>query len=435
MQIAPTARLLTSITFSLLLMAACAPLADTPAQTEAPTVAVTPTQLDRLTPIPTTEATPVEDQTLTLWLPDKLVPASSGGDVDLLNEQIAAFSASRDSLNVEARRRQVGELGGIMPTLQSAQGVAPGALPDLTLMRRASLQTAVELDLVRPLDSIVAEPELSDFFPAALELGRVGDTLYGLPYALEVQHMIVTTDANRPTDATFETYLDVGGAYLLPAAGTNTLSNTILLQYLAAGGSVSSERVLQMDEDALLAVLSFYEQAMQQGILPPEVLDYDDTDDYQSPLRQGDFSSALVTSQQYLELLEEGIRYPFAPLPTNDGGLITTLDGWMWVVPTEDADGQSRAADFLGWIMEPGRQGEYVRSLNLIPSQRTELDANYEPDYAAFLEDLLPSARLPLTEVAVSAPARAIQGALVAVVSGEQTAEEATADVMQQIED
>ena len=223
----------------------CTVFESDPTPTPTATIAPTPTELNNQTPLPTAEATPDQPDTLTLWLPDTLFPTGSTDDANLLNQQIADFAETRDDLNIEVRRRRVGEPGGIMSTLRAARDVAPGAMPDLTLLRRESLANAVQQDLVQPLEGIVPTSIVGDLFSPALELGQVNGTMYGLPYALDMQHMIYSQDVGWSGTPTFETYLSSEMNYLFPAARTNALNTTFLLQYLAAGGEISTANTLR----------------------------------------------------------------------------------------------------------------------------------------------------------------------------------------------
>ncbi len=416
-------------------LAGCTVFESAPPPTPTATVVATPTQLSNQTPLPTAEPTPDQPDTLTLWLPDILFPASGTDNANLINQQIADFAETRNDLSIEVRRRRVGEPGGIMSTLRAARDVAPGAMPDLTLLRRESLTNAVQQDLVQPLEGIIPTSIVGDLFSPALELGQVSGTMYGLPYALNMQHMIYPERVGWSGTPSFDAYLTSDINYLFPAARTNALNDTFLLQYLAAGGDISADNTLTVDEDVLLTLFTFYQTAAEQGTLSVDVLDYNSHTDYQALIAEGEFGAALVTVNLYFELVENGGTYAVSALPTQSGQSTTILNGWMWVMNTSDPAQQEHVAAFLNWMLDPARQGEYVRSLGLLPSQQAAFDNQYDPNYAAFSTMLLNRSRLPLTEVANSSAARAMQSALVAVIAGELTAQEATDTVIDQVTD
>lgn len=399
--------------------------------TATPAPSVTPNPATA-TPIPTVEATPDEPESLTLWIPDVLVPSSaSGASTDLLNQQIAAFAESKEGITIEVRRKQVNEVGGIMPTLRTAHEVAPGALPDLTLLRREDLLQATGAELIQPMEGIVSSAIIGDFYPRVLSLGQVDGTLYGLPYAVEIQHVVYTVPATA-TEPMFASYLENDVSFVFPvqASGINPV---FLVQYLEAGGQINANGGLVLNEDALLTVFEFYEEAAAQNLVSPDVLEYTRPADYRAMINDQAAASFVVGADLYLELLQSELSLRVASIPTASGEPITSLNGWMWVMTTTDSDNQALASEFVDWMMNIERQGEYVQSLNLLPSQRTTLRRWYNEDYATFVASVMEDARLPLMDASNSSVARAMQGALVTVIAGERTAEQATQDVIDQL--
>jgi ABC-type glycerol-3-phosphate transport system substrate-binding protein len=418
----------------LLPVTACAVLPG-PAQTDVPLTAnPSPAPSAVPTTIQAVAATPPQGpEILTLWLPDTLIPTTGDDTPDLLSEQISAFSEANENLNIEIRRKLVRETGGIMPTLQTATGVAPGVLPDLTLVRRGDLLAAVEADLVEPMEGMVSSAIVGDLFGAALDLGQVDGTLYGLPYALEIQHVVYAPSTTPFEVPSLDMYLEANVPLLLPIGSAGSLNTVFLTQYQAAVPRAVGGSTLATDEDTLLALFTFYEQAATQGILAANATTYLRPTDYQTLLDANDFGGAVVSSALYLELAATRPDLQVATIPTLDGEPATNLDGWMWVITNNNPTRQGLTRDFLNWMLDTDRQGEYVRALNLLPSQRTALRRWYDEGYASFVLSIMPNATPQYIGAANSAVARAVQTGLVAVVTGERTAEQATQDVLNQI--
>ncbi len=414
----------------------CSQFQGDPAPTQ--DAAATPTQeaTDIVTPttIPTVEATPEEAQSLTLWIPDVLMPTTSGEDVtNVLNEQIAAFATSENGVPVEVRRKRVRDAGGILQTLRSAREVAPNVVPDLTLMRREDLLTAAQAEAIIPLEGIVSSTTVGNLYPAALQLGQHDGQLYGLPYSLEVEHVIYNPQETPALTPRLSAYLEAELPLLFPAQRDNSLSTVFLVQYVAAGGTVSAGGALELNEAALLQTLQFYEDALADELITDTVLDYSRSLEYRPLLASGDYTTAVVSSQLYLELLDTGDGLPVGFIPTASGEALTALNSWMWVMSTTDPSRQVVVADFLDWMMETDRQAAYVRSLYMIPSQQSAVRQAYDGEYLAFISELLANPDLPPTNAANGAVARAMQTALVSVIAGELTAEEATQSVVDQV--
>ncbi|HEX2907116.1 MAG TPA: extracellular solute-binding protein [Phototrophicaceae bacterium] len=382
----------------------------------------------------TPEVTAAAPVTLTIWWPEPLAPV---GDVEVaavLSQQTNTFEATYTDVIVESRLKKPGDVGGIMETLRTASAVAPGALPDLTLLRREDLLAAVQAGLVQPLEGLVSSAILGDLYTAALELGQVDGQLYGLPYLLEVQHIAYWGDAPSGDYATFENVLAQKRPFVFPASGADGISPVVLLQYLSAGGSLADISVGEINEDALRAVLTFYEQAAKDEVVDATILNYASYRDYLPALQDESVAAAVVPSSVYLNLGAQEQPLAFAPVPVQAGQPTTILNGWLWVMTAKNANDRTAAANFLNWMVDVERQSQYSQALHMLPSLRRGLrQIGINAAYSDFVTQLLGNAVLPVPELSNSATARAIQNALTAVISGQRTAVAATEEVLTQL--
>lgn len=439
----PASRLLVLALLLSLMMAGCgaAPESETAAQstaaiataTPAPSVTAPPVIIPTITTVAQATLSPAEPVELALWWPEPLAPLDDEDAADLLSEQISAFQTTNRDVIVDFRLKRAQEVGGIMSTLRTASAVAPGALPDVTLLRRSDLLAAAQAGLIYPLDASVSAASLDDMHASAVELGRVEGQLFGLPYALEIQH--IAYDADRYPDGgwSYDEVLEQGKSFVFAAGRANVLSDVFLVQYLAGGGSLTDTGVLIAEEEVLRRQFRFYEQAVSAGLLDSIVLEYTHPTNYQQELAQGSLGAGVVTSTIYLNLIENDAPTAFDIIPTDSGAPTTVLDGWMWVFTSADPDRQALAMRFVGWMMDVERQGAYNHAVNTLPSQRTALRQWEDPVYADFVDRLLEGAVLPLGEASGSTTARVIQTALASVISGQRSAAEAAQDVIAQL--
>jgi ABC-type glycerol-3-phosphate transport system substrate-binding protein len=422
-----------------LLLAACAPgqmvfvteSAITEVLLTSTPVAQAPTQPQP--PTPTFDAQPLAPTNMVIWWPEPIAPVNNEAAALLREDQVGDFQTAQGNVIVQIRLKMASDLGGILSTLRAASPVAPGALPDLTLMRREDLLIAAQAGLIYPLEGHLSSAILGDLYRAGLSLGQIDGVLYGLPYLLEAQHM-----AYRPLDAQppsrFADFLAEQLTFALPAAQANRLSSVLMTQYLDAGGAIGESGTIELNPEALLTTLQFYEEAVALNLIDPAVLNYVTSADYTGNILAGTLDGGLVTSTQYLNLLGTGASLDFGPVPTASGTVTGEINGWLWVMTTSSADRQALAARFLVWMMNAPRQGEYSRAINMLPSQRTALQTWPESAYLTFIRQLFNNARLPLSDAEGGAVARAAQNALVAVLSGETTAEQALADLVERAE-
>jgi ABC-type glycerol-3-phosphate transport system substrate-binding protein len=280
---------------------------------------------------------------------------------------------------------------------------------------------------------------LNDLHPVIAELGSVDEQAYGLAYMVDVEHMAFLEGVETPGRWRFEDVLESEFAFVFPAGRVNTLSSVFLAQYLDAGQSqtASAELLLggelAIDENVLRRVFEFYEAAVEEGVIEPEVLEYLTPTDYATPLVEGEINAGVVTSSLYLTLRAEGAALDYGLIPTSSGEAATVADGWMWVLTTPDAGQQEAAMLFLNWMMGVERQERYSRAVHMLPSQRTALNGLSDTDYAAFVDGLLTRATLPLSDTGGGTPARVMQSALAMVIGGQRTADQATREVIAQL--
>lgn len=397
-----------------------------------PTPETTPEATPEPTAPATDEPTAQEQITLNIWWPEPLAPIDNQDAADLLSEQISAFQAANRDISVVFRLKKAQDVGGIMSALRSSNLVAPGAIPDLTLMRRSDLLTAAQGNLIAPIDARIETAILDNLHPRVSALGRFNDRLYGLPYNVEVQHIAFQDGLYPSDDWSFSSVLANEMAFVFPAGRATSLSDVFLAQYRSATATLDST-ALNIDADQLQALFEFYEQAVSEGVIDPIVLEYILSDDYRSGLVSGTVPAGIVTSTLYLKMLAQGAPLDFAPIPTASGEATSVVDSWMWVLTSGDAEKQEAALRFLNWMLDVDRQDEYNQAIYMLPSQRSALRQREDTNYATFVDTVLSDATLPLSESAGSLTARIIQSALASVISGQRTAENATLDVMAQL--
>lgn len=420
------------------LASACAPQGAQPTEvlvteeisltpTLAPTV-VEPTPVA----ISTEDAASPERVTLNIWWPEPLAPIDNQDAAELLSQQISAFQAANRDVIIQFRLKKAQDVGGIMSALRSASLVAPGAVPDLTLMRRSDLLAAAQSSLIVPIDEQAESAILDNLHPMVNALGHFNERLYGLPYNVEVQHLAYQSGLYDAQNWDFADVIGDARAFVFPAGRATSLSDVFLAQYRSATESQSST-TLNVDADQLEALFQFYQRAVTANVITPTVLEYIVPDDYRSGLQAGTIPAGVVTSTMYLEMLAEGALLSFAPIPTATGIPTTLVDGWMWVLTSADAEQQAVALRFLNWMLDVERQGQYNAAIYMLPSQRSALRQWDDAEYALFADTLLSNATLPLSESAGSLTARVIQGALASVISGQRTPEQAAQDVVTQL--
>ena len=415
----------------MVLLAACgsANANDNPTPAQQAEVQVTTTPLPvvaQSTPLPTQEVPFSDLSTLTIWWPDSLAPADQPEVTALIGEQIEAFDQSEDSMiDVEFRRKRYQDVGGIIATLRSANSVAPGALPDITLLRRSEVLAAAEEGLIYPMEGLVASAVLGDLYDSSIELGQVNDEIYGLAYMLDVNTLVYHPDEAN-SDWMFDAVLERGQGWAFPARRANGLSNVVYAQYVDVANRSLNPASPNIDSDALLQVFEFYEAGVNAELFGDDVRDYTAISDYADDLMSGDINAGILNSTQYIALRADGRDLMLGSIPTQSGDPMGVLDGWMWVITTNNADQQAIAERFLNWMMETGRQSDFSNAVLMLPSQKSALQ-RFDDDLVDvnLIDSILENAVIPLPENGGGTLVRNVQRAFNDLMAGEVTAEEA----------
>jgi ABC-type glycerol-3-phosphate transport system substrate-binding protein len=371
---------------------------------------------------------------LTIWWPDSFALGENNSLQQLLLEQSDAFAQTQANLVIEHRLKAVGTIGGIMSTLRNARNVAPNALPSLTLLRRQDLVVAQREGLIQSLEGGIPSSIQGDL-SSVLALGQINGELYGLPYLLDLQMMVYHPEEGvNYSDWSYAGVLEREANFVFAAGRTSGLNDVLLLQYLSNGGGLNPDGLLALDEDALLHSLEFYQAARDLGLVDELSLNHSNSSTYQADFQSGAFDMAIFNSSSYLQLYAQDSSLAIAPIPTEDGRQSSLLNGWVWVLVTDEPAERAVAMDYLAWMMDSTRQAEFAEASFNLPSRQTAMELGLAAD--APLEpilQLLENPVLPLSDSETGTLGSSIQSAFASVLQGTSNAEDATQMVISQV--
>lgn len=391
-----------------------------------PTPAATATATPTVSP---TGETP-EPTTLTIWFPDTLLPANADAVAAIVEADIAEFSNTQGGIIVDLRRKAEGDVGGIMAILRSASSVAPGALPDITLLRRNDLMRAVEDGLIQPIEGRVASAVIADLFPAALRLGRADDQLYALPYLADVYLFAYGADSDPVDRMTFDAVLGLNRPFVVPAASSSGVADVLWLQYSAAGGILDAESSLT--EAAVEAVFSFYDMLRAEDLIVPGSVDYASPSEYSRGVASGQIPSGIIKTSHLAQFADSDRQTRFSSIPTSTGDPVSSIDAWMWVIVTQDPEQQAIAGRFINWMMNAERHGTFAQAVSIPPTQRNALRRwSFSGLENALLSDLMTNAFAVDQLDESGGTARAMQAAWIDLITGQLNAQEAVSSALQ----
>jgi len=405
-------------------------------------------------PAPETSVAPVAEptgmpvvsnaMTLTMWTTVSFSPTMAITSGQILAQQADLYEADHPRVRLKFVLKEPYGKGGLLDFLSTTGVVVPGLLPDLMILDVEELGTAVQTGLVQPLDGLIPEDLLADLYPFAREAATFNGQLYGLQFQADLDHLIYNTGKMTSPPRTWSNVLSGPGPYLFPAGGKAGLVNdAFLVQYLAvqdqsqAGGPDSPF----LNADNLTRVLQFYRDAWSGGRVPAKITSYHTADDVWNDFAAGQAALAQVSAHRYLLAmrqsrssggdLEQVPGSAVAPVPAANGPATPITRGWVLVLVTGDPGRQLAAVDWMVQLMGPAANAAWNEAADYLPTRAAAM-AEWRPGdgYSQFIRQQLLAARSRPLLPDYTRVAAALQEAVVAVLNGTATPQEAASQAI-----
>jgi multiple sugar transport system substrate-binding protein len=367
---------------------------------------------------------------LTLWTVEAISPRAEGEAGRVFGSGLRAFENTYPDISISVVLKNESGKGSVLDYLRTAGQAAPSVLPDVVVLNIVDLAQAARTGLVVPLDGLVSPLLVSDLLPAARAAGTIDGQLVGIPFEMDVEHLIYNTNKVTSTPIVWTDVISANTNYVFPAKGRNGLVNdAFLIQYLALGGRLQNEEGQPfLDEQALRTVLGYYRQGVEEGVISPDVLTISTPDDIWPIYISAQVGITHVNAHRFLSDRSVLRSTQFADIPTREGTPLTIGRGQVLAIVARDPAQQAAASRLIEWLMAPDNNAMWNRTRAYIPTRYAAFDmlGNNDP-YWPFLRRQL--------EIAVPPPAfpeydqigRVLQQAVVEVLSDEATPEEAAA--------
>jgi ABC-type glycerol-3-phosphate transport system substrate-binding protein len=373
--------------------------------------------------------------TLTIWTTEVFSPTQAITTGMILATQAAAFEETHPDVRLKFVLKKPYGKGGILDFLLATEAVVPDLLPDLVLIDVDELNTAVQANVIQPLDQLIPADIVADLYTFARDAATANGQLYGLQLWADLDHLIYNTGKMTISPRSWPGVLSNPGPYIFPAGGQSGLVNdAFLIQYLAARPQPSdtSSETPFLEQEALVGVLQFYMDGVSQGVFPAEIVDYHNTDDCWRAYQAGDAALAQVSAHRYLADRDRLQSTAVAAIPSINGPAASLGRGWAMALVAADPDHQAAATDFLVQIMAPDVNSAWAQAANYLPTRQSSL-ANWDQIelYTRFVQQQLQAARARPIIANYAQVASALQIAVEEVVAGTASPEEAAAEAIE----
>jgi multiple sugar transport system substrate-binding protein len=429
---------------TLLLTVSCTsqfPLLPLPTVVSTVSPEISPTVEESATSIPPVEtAEPQADENTTpesefhmqlvVWTVEAVSAQAEGDAGVVFGRGLAAFENTYPDVQISVMLKNESGKGSVSDYLRTTSQAAPNVLPDVAVLNMVDLTQLARTGLIVPLDGLLSTSLVDDLLPGARAAGTVDGQLVGIPFEMDVEHLIYNTNKVASTPILWTDVISANTTYAFPAKGKNGLVNdAFLIQYLALGGRLQDDEGRPfLDEQALRAALEYYRQGVETGAIPPEVLTIGSPDEVWPDYVAAQVGMAHVNGHRFLSDKSVLRTTEFASVPTRDGTPLTIGRGRSLVIVTHNPSRQAMAAQLIEWLMAPDNNIAWSQATSYLPSRYAAFNLVGDDDpYWPFLQHQL--------EVAVPAPAfpeynqigRVLQQAVIEILNEEATPEEAAA--------
>jgi ABC-type glycerol-3-phosphate transport system substrate-binding protein len=412
----------------LLLSLGCSELASLGPGTPVPPASPVPSPSPATSPspLPPTSVAAATHMTLTVWTSAEFAPADETPAL-----RPVELESIQGKVHAVIERKGAQGKGGLVNLLSAAASVAPSVVPDIAIVSATEAQTLAQQGLIQAWQQHLPPNLAEDLFPLAQPLGYYEEQRFGVPLALDVQHLAYDPTEVRTPPQMWRDVLTGQALYLFPAMGTGEALDALLIQYLEAGGRLTDEEGLPLlEEEPLATALARYQGAEIARVIPPEALVLDSLAACWPLYLTGQVGIVNVWASLYLRQHPGEGLVSFSPMPVGGGEEAITLGrGWLVVLVTEDPMRQEGAARLLTWWSTPQHNAALCEALSWLPPSRTAFsqwrgDVPYYLFLQTQIEGALPQPTLSPTW------AEALSAAVQQVLRRKQTAQEAAAQVM-----
>ena len=403
----------------------------TPEASLTPEISATPSQS-----VATSEAQPEEVSTpesqlpmqLTLWTVKAVSPQAEDDPGEVFGEGLEAFENTFPDVQVSVVLKNDSGKGSVPDYLRTSSQAAPSVLPDLVVLDMGDLAQLARTGLVIPLDELASPSLIDDLLPGARAAGTVDGQLMGIPFEMDVEHLIYNTNKLVTTPIVWTDVISANTSYVFPARGRNGLVNdAFLIQYLALGGRLQDDEGRPiLDEQALRAALEYYRRGVEEGVIPPEVLTISTPDEIWPDYVAAQVGMAHANGRRFLSDKSVLRTTDFANIPTQNGTPLTIGRGRALAIVTHDPERQAMASQLIEWLMAPDNNVAWSQATSYLPTRYAAFNVIGDEDpYWPFLQYQLEVAVPPPSFPEYDQLGRVLQQAVIEVLSEEATPEEA----------
>ncbi|MFN2304765.1 MAG: extracellular solute-binding protein [Anaerolineales bacterium] len=342
---------------------------------EAPTATLPLGESDLGTATPvitaTTVATPQVVTNLTIWVPPEMDPELDTQATRLFKNQLEAFSAINDNIEIIIRVKAATGVGGLLDALTATSAAAPDALPDLIALTRPDLEMAALKGLIYPLDDLTEIPDDPDWYGFTREMALLQGSIFGFPFAGDALALVYRPATIPELPTTWGELFEGESVFIFPAESDQALFQLAL--YQAEGGNVqNNQRRPVLDIEPLTEVFRLFQEGASSGNFPESLAQYQTMGQVWSAFREGQADLAIAWVSNYLQ--DGPADADLTPLFPMAEGAISLGTGLNWAVATPQTNRQSLAVALAEFLVQADYLAEWTEAAGYVPPRPSSLE-------------------------------------------------------------
>jgi len=346
-------------------------------------------------PTPSPSATPnipvVQSRRLIVWVPPQFDPAAATTAGNLFLSRLDEFNDRRPQTEIQVRVKPISGDFGILESLQVTDSAAPLIMPNLVALPRSLAEQAFNAGLILPLDGFTESIAENDWYEYALELAHIDEQIAGIPFAGDLMVLAYKDDTGELPPPDWDAVIAGQTTLAFPASDPRGLVTLALYQSLAGELPGATDEAL-IQEDALLNVFSYYQEAQAASVMPYWLTQFETEE--QAWQSYQDRQSTMAITWSSILLSADSANTSLAAMPTKEAKPFSYADGWIWCVVPSNSDTEQEAVELIEFLTEASYLKTWGVEAGYLPVRPSGLDNWSETPFYTTLQQLLPAAVL-----------------------------------------
>lgn len=356
---------------------------------------------------------------LTIWVPPQFDPSAETPQAELFKRRIKEFEELHDDVFITVRVKAATGSNGLLESLVITNQAAMQAMPSLVAFSRADVETAVEKNLVKPLDNFSSEIDQNDWYSYALNMSTKEGNTYGLPFAGNALVLVYRDSGSAQPPETWNDILRRGEPISFPGGDPHSMMTFAM--YLTNGGDLETiQRLPKLDIDNLTQIYQTYADGASSGVFPLWITQFQsDTDAWTS---YNELRSNHVITWLSRFLSESSLDSRIMVFPSYTEIPVSLADGWVWSLTDPRPETHQLVADLAEFLVDPDYLKLWTPEAGYLPVRPSSVEGFGDQAIRAAIEQIAASSRLKPSNEIVNEIGPEMRDQLVQVLSLKTTA-------------